>query len=403
MFSSCVKNNSLIKPILLTCSLIFGGTIATPPAYSLLGFDKRPATCLVQIKNEKIIHGACSFKLLNKTGSFLIEGQDIVEGQNVKYSAYLYVDKTNKSTATSAIAKSVSGRDGLATPIDRTLHRNEGCWLNEVLKICAYEKASAPDEIRNQNETIEQIRDFYENSSNGNSVISLQKRLSELRYYKGELDNIWGTQMYQAMEEAIANINKEGTKIAFKDENAMAKFLKAISNPIDDGQSILEPKELSMSELEKQELNEAEIDIIESREAIRLVGIDVGMTELLQRKILTRDGYICKDSICKKQKARVILYEDRIVFNCDNFNVCHLSFKELAEDLVNNNIVEDMEYNTSSYVQFNILTYVETYCGRGDAGDSLCVRKETEASGHVGENLLVLKKGALGKGGSTYN
>lgn len=403
------KNINILKTTALVSSLLLNNMMLSQVAFSQT-VHKKPATCLLEFKKQKYIHGACTIEKLNSHGSFVIRGKYIVEGQDTLYTAYLYVDRQNKTTATSAIAKSIKGIGGVANPIDITLHKNKGCWLNNLLKICAYEKAKAPDNVRNKNETVEQIRDYYEDGTDGTSVLSLQERLSELGYYKGELDNIWGGMMYEAMEETLKTFNKESTLIDVKDKNAVPKFLQAIAIPENDESFTIQHKEPETADLEKEELTEAEIATIETSEAIRLAGIDLSMSELLQRKILTKNGYICEEAIheslptiCKKEQASIRIKKDELTFNCHNFNVCHMSFEELAQDVVDSNIVESVDYDTSSYVWAKIQIFVETYCGRGNAGDSLCVKRETQANGHVGGNLLKLKKDALGKGSSSYN
>lgn len=88
----------------------------------------RPAECLLVVKAKEYIRGECQFSPNGTDGSF------IISSYNGQYFAYV--------TITSAgVAEGYWNGEAYAShahsPLG-TLHRQDGCWVNDMASVCAY-------------------------------------------------------------------------------------------------------------------------------------------------------------------------------------------------------------------------------------------------------------------------
>lgn len=142
-------------------------------------------------------------------------------------------------------------------------------------------------------------------------------------------------------------------------------------------------------------------------EPIKLIGIDLTMTLEQRQTVLASSGYQCSeiDSIisihigCEDGDKEIRLRESEIVYGCANFNACSLSLKELAQALVNQNIVPSLEFSTDRGIGLLPTTY-DKYCGRGIAGELLCVVHTHGPS--RSELYISVDRGMLGSDGPTF-
>lgn len=134
----------------------------------------------------------------------------------------------------------------------------------------------------------------------------------------------------------------------------------------------------------------------------------MSVEEMVARKV--SEGFVCEIdsaeglSACEMGANRIlfvtkpmIFFPEGVSFSCENFNVCGVSFREVANLLVKNNLVSEMQYERNNLY--------ESYCGLGAAGDRLCVLGSNEVLAGYGmsRNIVVLSKGASGGGGISFD
>lgn len=101
--------------------------------------------------------------------------------------------------------------------------------------------------------------------------------------------------------------------------------------------------------------------------------------------VLTTKGYDCKvdegapgrrmpNAECKDGDAVLFVTDVEITFSCHNFNVCGYDQSEIAELLVANSVIDNLEYKYLPRGNGLSQTPTQEYCGRGKAGSKLCVR-----------------------------
>ena len=144
--------------------------------------------------------------------------------------------------------------------------------------------------------------------------------------------------------------------------------------------------------------------------AIQLKGVCWAQTKGQMKTVLTARNYNCTVTqgmfgpfeSCSQGDQEVTFFADKLSFSCENFNACRFSAEELAQEIVNQGFVSVLEPDIETVSDGVNTFYTKTYCGRGKAGDELCVRE--------GQNLLgqpmvsvSLSKGALGSGGIRFD
>ena len=137
---------------------------------------------------------------------------------------------------------------------------------------------------------------------------------------------------------------------------------------------------------------------------IKLAGIDLTMTVEQQEEALTKLGFICNDPNkfgCNREDKLIIPSDKTIVFTCENFNACDYSIKKLAQAIVDNKVVDELNYDPKVFGSGVSSKFVERYCGRGSGGDVLCVIADKFGS----KTLLkvTIERGSLGSGGISIN
>jgi hypothetical protein len=110
-----------------------------------------------------------------------------------------------------------------------------------------------------------------------------------------------------------------------------------------------------------------------------------------------------KFMVCKNGKKEVQPSKDNVTFNCHTFNVCNLTLKELAQNLLNEGFVKQMEYRPKLTTDLEGKQVVlQQYCGRGVEGDTLCVKADKNLFGATLLNI-VLERGRLGQGSVSFD
>ncbi len=147
-------------------------------------------------------------------------------------------------------------------------------------------------------------------------------------------------------------------------------------------------------------------------EPINLVGINIKMTIDQQKDVLTKSGFQCVEKkypwgipyqVCENSDKHIRPSNKKIRINCQAFNACAMDFKQLAQELVNQGKVDQMEYTPRFAKSFDgTEVLIEQFCGSGPDGDILCVEADKNI---VGETLLTvtLAKGTLGQGEVTFD
>ena len=145
---------------------------------------------------------------------------------------------------------------------------------------------------------------------------------------------------------------------------------------------------------------------------ISLGGLDMTMSLEQQKDYLTKAGFKCDEKknligvkylSCKNGKKSITPSKDNVRFNCHTFNVCQHTLKELAQNLLNEGFVKQMDYKPKFVTDFdgnNVL--IEKYCGRGEYGDNLCVVANKNIFGRV-LLTVVLERGRLGQGSVSFD
>ena len=145
---------------------------------------------------------------------------------------------------------------------------------------------------------------------------------------------------------------------------------------------------------------------------ISLGGLDMTMSVEQQKDYLTRAGFKCEEKAnlfglkvlsCKNGKKTVTPSKDDIRYNCHTFNVCNLTLKELAQNLLNEGFVKQMEYKPRFITDFEgKKVLIEKFCGRGEDGEVLCVEADKNLFGQI-LLTVILERGRLGQGSVSFD
>ncbi len=145
---------------------------------------------------------------------------------------------------------------------------------------------------------------------------------------------------------------------------------------------------------------------------INILGVDMSMSLGEIRKVLECKNYRCqyetnmsgaKLLVCSEKKAQITISSTNLSFNCASLNVCGLNLEEVGQKLIDAGKIFAMEPSIDFNSEVNLQT--TKYCGRGRAGDTLCVEQSTFVTLNSIENALlgggeittILNKSNLGK------
>ncbi|WP_445808731.1 hypothetical protein [Yoonia sp.] len=128
-------------------------------------------------------------------------------------------------------------------------------------------------------------------------------------------------------------------------------------------------------------------------EPITIAELNWEMTGPAMRVKLEGRGYTCEGTRdmygCTKGRKAVVIFSNSeiVTFNCEVFNGCGLNYQEVAQELVNAGIVNQME---GTYVYQS-----PGYKGRGVDGDLIETYNDPPK--------IDLSRGALGSGGLNFD
>jgi len=156
-----------------------------------------------------------------------------------------------------------------------------------------------------------------------------------------------------------------------------------------------------------------------NRDALTLKGISVDMSIDQSKKILIEGGYSCKYMesqlesyyACNKGDAEIKIgnfiignnfvgnLKEGINFSCENFNLCGYKLEEAAS-LLNDHFKfpKGMEYDRDSLM--GDPGVIPRYCGRGKAGDIMCVSEFKDLYFPLS---ILLIKGSISSGGVSFD
>ena len=133
---------------------------------------------------------------------------------------------------------------------------------------------------------------------------------------------------------------------------------------------------------------------------ITLLGLDMSLNKSERVNTLECKGYKCRDetnflgikqTICRQGNSEVTINESQVTFDCNSFEVCGRDINEVAEILISTGKVAYLEPDYWQDIDGN--QHLK-YCGRGNAGDMLCVREFAWLTPMIFVDLI---KGNLGK------
>lgn len=145
--------------------------------------------------------------------------------------------------------------------------------------------------------------------------------------------------------------------------------------------------------------------------AIQLKGICWAQTKDQMKTVLTSRNYTCGTSpgmfgsveTCQQGEQLVSFYPNEISFSCANFNACKFTASELAQEIVNQGFVSVLEPDIETVSDGVNTFHIPTYCGRGKAGDELCVNEGANILTGAPIVTVSLFKGAYGGGGIRFD
>ena len=145
---------------------------------------------------------------------------------------------------------------------------------------------------------------------------------------------------------------------------------------------------------------------------ISLGGLNMTMSVEQQKDYLTRAGFKCEEKenlfgmkvlSCKNGKKTVTPSKDSVRYNCHTFNVCKHTLKELAQNLLNEGFIKQMEYKPKFVTDFDgNKVLIEKFCGRGEDGEVLCVEADKNIFGKI-LLTVILERGRLGQGSVSFD
>jgi len=139
-----------------------------------------------------------------------------------------------------------------------------------------------------------------------------------------------------------------------------------------------------------------------NHDALTVKGISVGMSVHQSKNRLIERGYTCVNNAnhyaCYSGNAEIIIGENGIDFSCENFNLCGYKLHEAAGFLnAHFQFPSGIHYNPE--ISLMLDEDIPRYCGRGKAGDILCVR---ELPFFI-PITVTLRKGSITDGGVSFD
>ena len=139
-----------------------------------------------------------------------------------------------------------------------------------------------------------------------------------------------------------------------------------------------------------------------NHDALTVKGISVGMSVHQSKNRLIERGYTCINNAnhyaCYSGNAEIIIGENGIDFSCENFNLCGYKLHEAAGFLnAHFQFPSGIDYNPE--ISLMLDEDIPRYCGRGKAGDILCVRELT----FIIPITVTLRKGSITDGGVSFD
>ena len=139
-----------------------------------------------------------------------------------------------------------------------------------------------------------------------------------------------------------------------------------------------------------------------NEEALLLKNVSVGMTAQQSQNRLINKGYSCRQNngihICVLGKAEIKIGSNGIDFTCENFNLCGHQLQSAASSLNDHFLFPNgMDYDPEMLLLAD--GEIPRYCGRGKAGDILCVKKLSMLI----PLSVTLRKGSISEGGVSFD
>ena len=141
-----------------------------------------------------------------------------------------------------------------------------------------------------------------------------------------------------------------------------------------------------------------------NRDALTVKGISIGMSVEQRMGKLKQKGYSCSNYgqhyECVLRQSKIKISTNKIEFNCHNFNMCGYKLREAANALNDKfRFPNGMDYDPEILYLADAEYNISRYCGRGKAGDVLCVKEIAMLL----PLSVVLKKGSIDGGGVSFD
>lgn len=145
--------------------------------------------------------------------------------------------------------------------------------------------------------------------------------------------------------------------------------------------------------------------------AIQLKGVCWSQSKDQMKTMLVSKNYACGTSqgifgsieTCTQGEQTITFRREELSFSCENFNACRFTAEELGQEIVNQGFVTSLEPDIETFSDGVNTFYTKTYCGRGKAGDEICVVEDQNILTGAPIISVRLSKGALGSGGFNFD
>jgi len=136
---------------------------------------------------------------------------------------------------------------------------------------------------------------------------------------------------------------------------------------------------------------------------IEIFGLSWGLEDI--KSEVKSMGYSCraseifpKDQFCINGEKQIDIIDGTLKFNCHVWNGCGFGLREVAQEIINAGIIDNLEYDVKIGSGGFSGGNFESYCGRGRDGDKLCI----SFNSLIGLGIT-LYKGNFGNGGMSFN
>ena len=142
---------------------------------------------------------------------------------------------------------------------------------------------------------------------------------------------------------------------------------------------------------------------------ITIFGVNWGMEPM--DTALEQKGYRCEEetnlfgfswTVCSDEEKKVSVDEKKLTFNCHVFNGCDYGLKEIAQNIVDQGVINTLNYEVENFSDGTNNYLIKKYCERGKEGDILCVVQDFNLLG-MPVMQIRLMKGTFGKGGMSFD